>query len=380
MPVRSLMMGNSINSSKKNTQFQINNNFACKIDSFTNMTHNNDKSDKNKLLMNTYKTLSEISTKQNELQKNETTLNSTVKNNNNYWDNDNNFLLMEETINTHRLNKNCKNIKDKENGIFNGNILYFDVNGLKYGLRGKKDGYGFFGTSTHYHGKIINDYVLNINNNEIKNKNSDIYIKSSNSNSNSYNLINEENNVPIVYFVIYYEKETKKFFLKNVRIINYNNLESFIFSFAIYKRYINSSIKIRDNITICFNENQNYVLVFQIMNNFSLRINLIRVSGGKGNNYYYKNAFIFKTNIENNGVSKIIGNKGNIKIDLQNKSYILYFNKNEKCWEIKSNSKKKEVFWIMIDKRTELTKENVFKINNQFFKIIYNNILNLSGA
>ena len=103
---------------------------------------------------------------------------------------------------------------------------------------------------------------------------------------------------------------------------------------------------------------------------------MIRI-GNVGSYYYSKNNLIYKTNIENNGVSKIIGNKGNIKIDLQGKNYILKYNKNEQCWEIKSNNKKKETFWIMIDKRTELTKENVFKINSQYFKIIYNNALNI---
>ena len=367
-----LCIDKSFNSFKKDKKFQINKNYECKIDSLTN---NNDKNEKNKPPMNTYKTFSEIYTSQNDLQKNETTLLSTVKNYNNEFNNDkdNNFLLIEETLNTYRLNQSDKSTAIKENGIFNGNVLYFDVNGLKYGLRGKKDGYGFFGTSTHYHGKIINDFVLNINDdgNCKESKNSSSGHKR---HSNNCNLINEENNnnFPIVYFVIYYEKETNKFFLKNVRKINYNNLESFIFSFGIYKRYINNCLKIRDNIIICFNENQNYVLAFQIMNNFILRIYLIRI-GNVGSYYYSKNNIIYKTNIENNGVSKIIGNKGNIKIDLQGKNYILNYNKNEQCWEIKSNNKKKETFWIMIDKRTELTKENVFKINSQYFKIIYNN-------
>jgi hypothetical protein len=382
-----LCIDKSINSFKKDKKFQINKNYVCKIDSLTNNNDKNEKKEKNKPPTNTYKTFSEISTNQNDLQKNETT-HSTVKNYNNECNNDkdnndkdNNFLVIEETLNTYRLNQSNKSTTIKENGIFNGNVLFFDVNGLKYGLRGKKDGYGFFGTSTHYHGKIINDFVLNINDDgsHQRSRNSSSGHKShNNSNNGNCHLINEEknNNFPIVYFVIYYEKETNKFFLKNVRKINYNNLESFIFSFGIYKRYINNCLKIKDNIIICFDENQNYVLAFQIMNNFILRLYLIRI-GNIGSYYYSKNNLIYKTNIENNGVSKIIGNKGNIKIDLQGKNYILKYNKNEECWEIKSNNKKKETFWIMIDKRTELTKENVFKINSQYFKIIYNNALNI---
>ena len=197
-------------------------------------------------------------------------------------------------------------------------------------------------------------------------KNSDLSMGAS-------SLFNEENNnMPIVYFVIYYDRDTNKFFLKNVRKINYNNLESFIFSFSIYRRYTNNSIKIKENMIICFNENQNFVLAVNPMNNFTLRIYLIEIDSFVfENNIYNKTNILFKTNIENNGVSKTIGNKGNIKIDLQGKIYVLIFNKNEKCWEIKSNNKKNEKFWIMVDRKVELTKENVFKINLQYFKIIY---------
>ena len=148
-----------------------------------------------------------------------------------------------------KISRNKNNETKIEDGLFNGDILYFDSNGLKYGLRGKKDGYGFFGTSTHYHGKIINDYILNINNGINNNINSSHFRKNSNLSMGTYSLVNEENNnIPIVYFVIYYQRETNKFFLKNFRKINYDNLESFIFSFGIYKRYINNSIKIKENI------------------------------------------------------------------------------------------------------------------------------------
>jgi len=352
--------------------------------------NNNEKSDKRKYI-NTYKTFSDISTNQNETtQKIGTFLNSTYKK-----IYENNFLILEETINTYRESKNNNsngdsNIRNSmhnkksrnkihetkiEDGLFNGDILYFDMNGLKYGLRGKKDGYGFFGTSTHYHGKIINDYVLNINNDINNNMNSSHLRKSSNLSMGTYSLINEENNnIPIVYFVIYYQKETNKYFLKNVRKINYDNLESFIFSFGIYKRYINNSLKIKENTIICFNENHNHVLSLIPMSNLVLKVYLIKIdSFYSGDNLYNKNDIVFKAKFENNGVSKTIGNKGNIKIDLQGKSYLLIFNKNEKCWEIKSNNKKNEIFWIMVDKKVELTnKENIFKINSQYFKIIYN--------
>ena len=352
--------------------------------------NNNEKSDKRKYI-NTYKTFSDISTNQNETtQKIGTFLNSTYKK-----IYENNFLILEETINTYRESKNNNsngdsNIRNSmnnkksrnkihetkiEDGLFNGDILYFDMNGLKYGLRGKKDGYGFFGTSTHYHGKIINDYVLNINNDINNNMNSSHLRKSSNLSMGTYSLINEENNnIPIAYFVIYYQKETNKYFLKNVRKINYDNLESFIFSFGIYKRYINNSLKIKENTIICFNENHNHVLSLIPMSNLVLKVYLIKIdSFYSGDNLYNKNDIVFKAKFENNGVSKTIGNKGNIKIDLQGKSYLLIFNKNEKCWEIKSNNKKNEIFWIMVDKKVELTnKENIFKINSQYFKIIYN--------
>ena len=382
--------GKNLNSFKKGQNTLIKS-IPIKIESINSNTNinvnNNEKSVKSKYI-NTYKTFSEISSNHNDTQKIETTLNTTYKKM--Y---ENNFLIIEEISNTYRESKNknnCSigNIKNSKNnklsrnknneitiedGLFNGEVLYFDKYGLKYGLRCKKDGYGFFGTSTHYHGKIINDYVLNINNGMNNISNSIHLRKNSDLSMETYNLFNEEyNNMPIVYFVIYYDRDLNKFFLKNVRKINYNNLESFIFSFGIYRRYINNSIKIKENMIICFNENQNFVLAVNPINNFKLRIYLIKIdSFDIENNQYNKTNIIFKTNIENNGVSKTIGGKGNIKIDLQGKFYVLIFNRNEKCWEIKSNNKKNEKFWIMVDRKVELTKENVFKINSQYFKIIY---------
>lgn len=380
--------GKNLNSFKKGQNTVIKS-IPIKIESInTNINGNNNEKGVKSKYINTYKTFSEISSNHNDTQKNETTLNTTIKK-----INDNNFLIIEEISSTYRESKNKNNnsignIKSNKNyklsrnknqetkiegGLFNGEVLYFDMNGLKYGLRCKKDGYGFFGTSTHYHGKIINDYILNISNGMNNFSNSIHLRKNSDLSMGTYSLFNKENNdMPIVYFVIYYDREANKFFLKNVRKINYYNLESFIFSFCIYKRYINNTIKIKENMIICFNENQNYVLAVNPMNNFSLRIYLIKIdSFDIENNQYNKTNIIFKTNIENNGVSKTIGSKGNIKIDLQGKVYVLIFNKNEKYWEIKSSYKKNEKFWIMVDRKVELTKENVFKINSQYFKIIY---------
>lgn len=355
---------------KKNNS--IKKNSKIKIETSTNKTNSNKTNKVNSILkkknnkVNTYKTLSEISTIQNDNKNNIIIRNVSNINSNNYLhDNNNNYLIIEEFFNTDRGNKNNKIKSNKENGIFNGETLIFDIYGLKYGLRGKKDGYAFFGTFTHYHGKIINDYILNVNFGENK-KNTILSFNSNLNNDKNYS------NIPIIYFAIYYEKESKKFFLKNVRKISYNKLESFIFYFAIYQRYINNNIIIKENIIICFNENQNYVLALLPMNNYSLKVYLIKLDRVDNNNNYYKSVLIYKSCFENNKVSKIIGNKGNIKIDLQGKNYLLNFNKKEKYWEIKSNFKNNEIFWIMIDKKSELTKENVFKINSQFFKIIQN--------
>ena len=355
------------NSSKKLSKYK--NNFSFKIDSLTNNTNTNKTNiinNKNKNIMNTYKTFSEISTKQNDTKKTNTSIN-TINAFNNYCSNiykHSHYLLIEEEFEIVRGNKsNNKNIY-KEKGIFNGDKLYFDENGLKYGLRGKKDGYGFFGIDTHYHGKIINDYVLNINNG-IKKQNSSLsYIS---------NSLNEDKNIniPVLYFAIYYEKECNKFYLKNLRKINYNNLESFIFAFGIYQKYEGNKLKIKENMIICFNENQNYALSLQPTNNDILRVYLIKIDEFDIDSKYNNKSIIYKSNIENNGVSKIIGKKGNFKVDLQGKNYVLSFNKNENYWELKSNSCKKQKFWIMVDKKVELNKEYVFKINSMFFKIIY---------
>ena len=351
------------NYSKKSSKF--NNNFSFKIDSLTNNTNTNKThiiNLKNKNVMNTYKTFSEISTKQNDTKKTDNSIN-TINIYNNKCSNNNNthYLLIEEE--NFRINNNNK--IHKENGIFNGDRLYFDESGLKYGLRGKKDGYGFFGIDTHYHGKIINDYVLNINNG-IKKQDSSISY-----NSNTFND-DKNNNIPVLYFAIYYEKENNKFYLKSLRKINYNNLESFAFSFGIYQKYVCNCLKIKENMIINFNENQNYSLSLQPINASILRVYLIKIDRiDNETNNYSKNSIIYKSKIQNNGVSKIIGKKGNIKIDLQGKNYLLSYNKKENYWEIKSNSKKKENFWIMVDKEVELIKENIFKVSSQFFKIIY---------
>ena len=355
------------NSNINNNDFSKNNN--------TNKTNKPNKAHTNiihkKYIINTYKTLSEISTMQNDNKKNNTILNipsNIISNDNDIYENNiNNYLIIEETSNTYRDNQKYKNKNYKENGIFNGDILFFDPNGLKYGLRGKKDGYAFFGSFTHYHGKIINDYILNINFGE-KIKNSSLSLSSNTNNDEN----NNNNNIPIVYFAIYYEKQSKKFFLKNLRKINYNKIETFIFSFAIFQRYLSDIIIIKENIIICFNENHNYVLCMLPMNNDILKVYLIKLDRVDNNNNYYKSVIIYKSCFENNGVSKIIGIKGNIKIDLQGKNYILKYNKYEKYWQIKSSLKTDEIFWIMIERKTELTKENIFKINSKFFKITYN--------
>jgi len=237
--------GKNLNSFKKGQNTVIKS-IPKKIESINiNINGNNNEKGVKSKYFNTYKTFSEISSNHNDTQKNETTLNTTFKK-----INDNNYLIIEEISNTYRESKNKNNnsignIKSSKNnklsrnknqetkiedGLFNGEVLYFDMNGLKYGLRCKKDGYGFFGTSTHYHGKIINDYVLNINNGMNNFSNSIHLRKNSDLSMGSYSLFNElNNNIPIVYFVICYDREVNKFFLKNVRKINYYNLESFIF-------------------------------------------------------------------------------------------------------------------------------------------------------
>ena len=204
--------GKNLNSFKKGQNTVIKG-IPIKIESINTNTNinvnNNEKSVKSKYI-NTYKTFSEISSNHYDTQKNETTLNTTYKKMN-----ENNFLIIEEISNTYRESKNKNNssfgnIRNSKNyklsrnknhetkiedGLFNGEVLYFDMNGLKYGLRCKKDGYGFFGTSTHYHGKIINDYVLNINNGMNNLSNSIHLRKNSDLSMGTCSLFNEDNNI-----------------------------------------------------------------------------------------------------------------------------------------------------------------------------------------
>ena len=238
-------------------------------------------------------------------------------------------------------------------------MLTFDNNGLKYGLRGKKDGYAFFGTSTHFYGKIINDYVLNIKSFNYKEGNSSMTINSS--------AEIENDRIPVIYFVVYYDSKHKKFYLQNIRKINYNELDKFIFPFAVYKKLVTNRIKINDKILISFNENFNHALGIQKIENDQLKVCLIKINSNE--NDPFENKVIVKLLLKNNGVSITIGNNGNIKVDLQGNSYYLCYNKNEKYWELKNEQDENRIFWILIDKKIDLYQENIFRINSQLFKI-----------
>lgn len=227
-------------------------------------------------------------------------------------------------------------------------------------MRGKKDGYAFFGTTTHFNGKIIIDYVLNVKNSNYKNENNSIM-------SFTSSFESENDKVPIIYFVIYYNDKFNKFFLKNIRKINYDKLDKFIFSYGIYKKIFTNNIKIIDKIIINFNENFNYVLGIQKIDKGHLKVCLIKVNSNE--NEPFENKVIVKLYLQNNGVSITIGSNGNIKIDLQGYSYYLCYNKNEKYWELKNERDENRIFWILIDKKVDLYQENIFRINSQLFRI-----------
>lgn len=266
--------------------------------------------------------------------------------------------------------------KNFENYLFHGEKLIFNKTGLERGLRGKKDGFGFFGVFSVFHGKIVNDFKLNIKKNNLCNFN------------------NNSSEEAIIYFSIYYDILIKSFCFSPIHKINYNNIINFDFELSIFKKLKTNLIKIKQNIILNFDENKDYLLCIQKdLNNLSLQIilininNPINIKNDDQNNCLNTNnnseSFISKSSLNiNNKVVSIysfdklkgpyyIGICGDIKIDLNYNVYSVFYDLEEKIWKIRHNNGDKKDFWIMCEKRIiiKCNEEHIFKINNQQFII-----------
>lgn len=76
------------------------------------------------------------------------------QNDNHYYQELNSSALDQEVTSTKMLH-----IEDIEGDLFFNQKLFIEANGLKNGLRGKKDGFAFFGSITHY----VSHFIIFIN-------------------------------------------------------------------------------------------------------------------------------------------------------------------------------------------------------------------------
>ena len=270
-------------------------------------------------------------------------------------DNQNNFYLEDSEYENLIIKTKSISIKydfiilnDIEGNLLYNQKLFIDSKGLKNGLRNSKDGFAFFGPITHYHGKIINDFILNtkdINDNDSDNisEEQDIIDK---------NIVNHK-----IIFAIFYDRTFEKFYLKSVKKLNFEKIKEIeINSILFYMK--KNNIKIKSNLIIYFEDIVNlffYIIVNQ--ENFSINIKIIHNENKNIVEYYY--------NISDSPIT--IGENGVIKINGKKKVSILCFDNKNKYWVIKD---KKEKIWVSCNNKIELKKTMLFKLNKDIFQAI----------
>ena len=224
-------------------------------------------------------------------------------------------------------------LNDIEGNLLYNQKLFIDSKGLKNGLRNSKDGFAFFGPITHYHGKIINDFILNtkdINDNDSDNisEEQDIIDK---------NIVNHK-----IIFAIFYDRTFEKFYLKSVKKLNFEKIKEIeINSILFYMK--KNNIKIKSNLIIYFED----IINIKIIHNENK--NIVE--------YYY--------NISDSPIT--IGENGVIKMNGKKKVSILCFDNKNKYWVIKD---KKEKIWVSCNNKIELKKTMLFKLNKDIFQAI----------
>ena len=270
-------------------------------------------------------------------------------------DNQNNFYLEDSEYENLIIKTKSISIKydfiilnDIEGNLLYNQKLFIDSKGLKNGLRNSKDGFAFFGPITHYHGKIINDFILNtkdINDNDSDNisEEQDIIDK---------NIVNHK-----IIFAIFYDRTFEKFYLKSVKKLNFEKIKEIeINSILFYMK--KNNIKIKSNLIIYFEDIVNlffYIIVNQ--ENFSINIKIIHNEN--------KNIVEYNYNISDSPIT--IGENGVIKMNGKKKVSILCFDNKNKYWVIKD---KKEKIWVSCNNKIELKKTMLFKLNKDIFQAI----------
>ena len=167
---------------------------------------------------------------------------------------------------------------------------------MKNGLRAKKDGFTFFGSITHYHGKVINDFVLNLKEELVNNLKAKIY------------------------FAIFFGRTLNTFFFKNVKKVDYNNIPKIDFQCVIFSKESKKCELYNKNIFQIGN-NVNYLFI-EILNDSSIKVDIL--TKGKINNV--EGSFCF--GISDSPVT--IGTEGKIVLQRKREPTVIYYMKEEK--------------------------------------------------
>ena len=226
---------------------------------------------------------------------------------------------------------------DVEGDLLFNKKLFIDYNGLKNGLRNNKDGFVFFGSVAHFNGKIINDFVLNIKDDN-ENNEKDIFSK--------------------IIFAIFYDKILGKFFFKNVRRLKTENKEQINFNLIVFHIQKNE-VKIINNIIIQFGCSINYYILIQLKDNI-IQISLLRKAMEK------IDETIFTFNTKDSPIT--IGESGKLKIPGKKKLSLLIYDKVFNYWILKDP---KSEIWVYSDNKIELNKTIIFKMGREIFQIKY---------
>ena len=227
-------------------------------------------------------------------------------------------------------------LEEIEGNILNNKLLLINAQGLVNGERKEKDGIAFFGTSLKKDDKIVNDFVLNIS--------------------------NDDSELGLFTFLIFYKKENNKYYLRAYR--DKQNV-------GILSKVI---IKIENEIVIVTNEliaiGDKYFLI-NIIDERVLEIKKLSSKSSPG-----EKVFMFDPN------EKMIVTIGRgINCDLSypsDKSFSrihasLIFDSDINLWKIKDGDGNKKPssngIWLVASHSYEITNETIFKIGRATLKI-----------
>ena len=215
---------------------------------------------------------------------------------------------------------------DVEGDLLFNKKLFIDYNGLKNGLRNNKDGFVFFGSVAHFNGKIINDFVLNIKDDN-ENNEKDIFSK--------------------IIFAIFYDKILGKFFFKNIRRLKTEKKEQINFNLIVFHIQKNE-VKIINNIIIQFGCSINYYILIQLKDNI-IQISLLRKAMEK------IDETIFTFNKKDSPIT--IGESGKLKIPGKKKLSLLIYDKVFNYWILKDP---KSEIWVYSDNKIIIKNKFVY--------------------